>query len=147
MPARMNLADHTRPFLTYLDEWFGALQNVPLADIIAGEPERVAVLSIDVINGFCKSGPLASERVGRIARPVADLLMHAYTLGVRNFVLTQDAHDPQTPEFEAYPPHCIAGSAESDTVEELKALPFFTAQMRWCAHGSVISRSISECGS
>jgi len=43
MPARMNLADHARAFLTYLDEWFGALQNVPLADIIAGEPERVAV--------------------------------------------------------------------------------------------------------
>ncbi len=126
MPARMNLADHARPFLTYLDEWFGALQDVPLADIVAGEPERVAVLSIDVINGFCKSGPLASERIGRIARPVADLLTHAYALGVRNFALTQDAHDPQTPEFEAYPPHCIAGSAESDTVEELKALPFFS---------------------
>lgn len=125
MPARINLADHARPFLTYLDEWFSSLQDVPLAEVVAGEPERVAVLSIDVINGFCKSGPLASDRVGRIVRAVADLFERAYALGVRNFALTQDAHDPQTPEFEAYPPHCIAGSAESAAVEELTSLPFF----------------------
>lgn len=126
MPARMNLADHARPFLTYLDEWYAALANVPLADVVAGEPERVALLSIDVINGFCTSGPLASERVGRIARPVADLFERAYALGVRDFALTQDTHDPHTPEFEAYPPHCIAGTAESEAVEELKALAFFS---------------------
>ncbi len=125
MPARINLSDHARPFLTYLDEWYGSLRDVPLADVVAGEPERVALLSIDVINGFCKSGPLASERVGRIVRPVADLFERAYALGVRHFVLTQDAHDPQTPEFEAYPPHCVAGSAESQTVEALTSLPFF----------------------
>ena len=53
------------------------LAPLPLAEIVAGAPERVALISIDVINGFCKSGPLASERVGRIARPVADLFQRA----------------------------------------------------------------------
>ena len=32
---------------------------------------------------------------------------------VRDFALTQDTHDPNTPEFEAYPPHCLRGTAES----------------------------------
>jgi nicotinamidase-related amidase len=125
MPATINLLDHTRPFLAYLEEWYNGLADLPLAELVGGEPERVAVISIDVINGFCKSGPLASERVGRIARPVADLFERAYALGVRSFALTQDTHDPHTPEFQAYPPHCIRGTAESEAVDELKALPFF----------------------
>jgi nicotinamidase-related amidase len=125
MPTKINLLDHSRPFLAYLEEWYNALADLPLHELAGGEPERVAVISIDVINGFCKSGPLASERVGRIARPVAELFERAYALGVRNFALTQDTHDPYTPEFQVYPPHCVRGTAESETVDELKALPFF----------------------
>jgi len=125
MPTTINLLDRSRPFLAYLEEWYKNLAELPLSELIGGEPERVAVISIDVINGFCKSGPLASERVGRIARPVAELFERAYALGVRAFALTQDTHDPSTPEFQAYPPHCVRGSAESEAVDELKALPFF----------------------
>jgi nicotinamidase-related amidase len=125
MPTKMNLPDRARPFLAYLEDWYEGLSDLPLGELIAGDPERVAVVSIDVINGFCKSGPLASERVGRIARPVAELFERAYALGVRRFALTQDTHDPSTPEFAAYPPHCVRGTEESEAVEELKALPFF----------------------
>src|SRR4029079_3350754 len=99
MPTRINLLDHARPFLSYLEEWYNALAELPLHELVAGEPERMALMPIDVINGFCKSGPLASERVGQIARPVADLFERAYALGVRNFALTQNTHDPNAPEF------------------------------------------------
>jgi nicotinamidase-related amidase len=122
-----NLAETSRPFLAYLDSWYATLPDLPLAELIGREPERVAVISIDVINGFCTEGPLASERVGRIARPVAELFERAYALGVRHFALTQDTHDPHTPEFGAYPPHCLKGSVESEAVDELKALPFYNA--------------------
>lgn len=121
-----NLVEQSGPFLAYLDGWYRALAPLPLAEIVGDEPERVAFISIDVINGFCKSGPLASERVGRIAAPIAALFEQAYAAGVRHFALTQDTHDPHTPEFQAYPPHCIAGTAESEAVDELKALPFFS---------------------
>ncbi|MEN9935909.1 MAG: hypothetical protein RLZZ387_2488 [Chloroflexota bacterium] len=123
----MNLAETARPFLAYLDEWYDALPDLPLAKVIGAEPERVAVISIDVINGFCVEGPLASGRVGRIARPVADLFSRAHALGVRHFALTQDTHEPNTPEFGAYPRHCVRGTPESEAVEELKALPFYDA--------------------
>jgi nicotinamidase-related amidase len=125
MPTNMNLPDRARPFLAYLEGWYEGLPELSLAELIGGEPEHVAVISIDVINGFCKSGPLASERVGRIARPVAELFERAYALGVRSLALTQDTHDPDAPEFAAYPPHCVRGTAESEAVDELKALPFF----------------------
>src|SRR3954465_14306839 len=105
MLTKISLLDGARPFLAYLEEWYNSLEELPLRELVAGEPQRVAIISVDVINGFCKSGPLASERVGRIARPVADLLERAYALGVRNLALTQDTHDPDTPEFLAYPPH------------------------------------------
>jgi nicotinamidase-related amidase len=125
MKKQLHLADTARPFLSYLDEWYNALNALPLAEVVAGEPERVAVLSIDVVNGFLKHGPLASERVGRIAAPVAGLLGRAYALGVRHIALTQDAHAPEAAEFAAYPAHCVRGSSESEPIDELKALPFF----------------------
>jgi len=125
MNTKIDLVNNTRPFLVYLGEWYAELHSVPLSDVIGGEPERVALIAIDVINGFCKRGPLASERVGRIAKPVADLFQHAYDLGVRSFVLTQDNHAPNAPEFEVYPPHCVSGTAESEAVDELKALAFY----------------------
>jgi len=126
MNTKIDLVKDTRPFLAYLEEWYAGLDSLPLSEVVGGEPERVAAIAIDVINGFCKSGPLASERVGRIVRPVADLFQRAYDLGVRDFALTQDTHAPDAPEFEVYPPHCVRGTAESESVEELKALPFYS---------------------
>jgi nicotinamidase-related amidase len=118
------LADAARPFLTYLEQWYADLPTVALADVVGGKPERVALLSTDMINGFCKEGPLASERVGALADPVASIFRRAYDQGVRAIALAQDTHDPNAPEFAAYPPHCIAGTAESQTIAELRDLPF-----------------------
>ena len=125
MSARIDLINTSQPFLAYLEEWYNTLPELPLAEVVGGEPERVAVISVDVINGFCKEGPLSSPRVGRIAQPAADLFALGHALGVRNFALTQDAHAPDAPEFQAYPPHCVHGTFESEPVDELKALPFF----------------------
>jgi len=127
MNTSINLVDNARPFLAYLEGWYAGLGDLALAEVVGGEPERVALISIDVINGFCVSGPLASDRVGRIASPVADLFRRAYALGVRSLALTQDTHEPHSVEFAAYPPHCLRGTAESEAVDELKELPFYDA--------------------
>lgn len=121
----INLTSNSLPFLSYLEQWYASLPALPLTKLVGSEPERVAVLSIDVINGFCTSGALASERVGRIARPVAELFERAYALGVRSLALTQDTHEPNSAEFAAYPPHCLRGTTESEAVAELQALPFY----------------------
>jgi nicotinamidase-related amidase len=62
--------------------------------------------------------------VGALIPAVVDVFTRAHALGVRSLVLTQDTHDPQTPEFGFYPPHCLAGTPESQAVAELAALPF-----------------------
>ena len=120
----LSLAERAAPFLDYLEAWYQNLPTIDLAATVGHQPERLLFCSIDMINGFCSEGPLASPRVSRLAIPIASLFQRAYDLGVRNFVLTQDTHTPETPEFAAFPPHCIAGTSESQTIPELTALPF-----------------------
>ena len=107
----------------FITSWYEELQPRPLAEVIA-DPASAAIFSSDMVVGFCNRGPLASERVGALAEPVADLFERAHALGVRHFVLTQDTHHAETPEFEAWPVHCVRGTEEAETVPALRALPF-----------------------
>lgn len=124
MAPSIQFGQQAQEFLSYLEQWYAELPSASLATLVGDHPERVAVFSIDMINGFCKEGPLAGQRVGALVPAVVEMFAQAHALGVRSFVLTQDTHNPQTPEFAAYPPHCVAGTAESQTVSELAELPF-----------------------
>jgi nicotinamidase-related amidase len=106
----------------FVADWYRQLQPRRLADL--GDPASIGLFSADMIVGFCDSGPLASPRVDAITEPVVDLFQRAHDLGVRRFVLMQDTHDPNTPEFEAWPVHCVRGTDEAETIPELNALPF-----------------------
>lgn len=119
----MSLATESRPFLNYVEEWMGNLPTLKLSKI-AADPATVAVLSVDIINGFCTVGPLASPRVQGIVRPISKLFADAHAAGVRHFILTQDTHEPDAVEFKFYPPHCVRGHVESQTAPELRKLPF-----------------------
>lgn len=121
MTTRDSLATSVEipPFITH---WYDPLQARPLAEVV--DPAMTGVFCTDMIVGFCDSGPLASPRVDAITGPVVDLFQRAHDLGVHHFVLTQDTHDPDTPEFEAWPRHCVRGTEEAETIPELKALPF-----------------------
>jgi len=110
-------------FLEWLSRWEAGLSELRW-DEVAAEPARVAVVSVDMVKGFCIEGPLASPRVAGIIPAVVDLFRRAYDVGVRHFLLTQDTHDPDAVEFGSFPPHCIAGTAESETIDELNGLPF-----------------------
>lgn len=112
------------PFLRYIDEWMEGLEPQALAQI-APEPESLAILSVDVINGFCYEGPLASPRVAGIIQPIVGLFQRAWEHGVRHIILTQDTHEPDAVEFSAYPPHCVRGTSEAQAVPEFQNLPFF----------------------
>ncbi len=124
MPRISTLSTSAAPFLSYLDQWYASLPGVDLAAVVGDHPERVALFSIDMINGFCKEGPLSGPRVAALIPPVVELFERAYGLGIRSLVLAQDTHSPDTPEFGAYPPHCMAGTPESQTVVEIAKLPF-----------------------
>lgn len=119
------LINNSRPFLNYVVDWKESLSSLPMSGVIKNQPGNVAVISVDVINGFCYEGPLASPRVASIVEPIASLFQTSYDAGVRHFILTQDTHPEDAMEFASYPPHCIRGTSESETVETFKNLPFF----------------------
>ena len=112
-----------KPFLDWLARWEEGLPEEKLEEIVS-DPARVALASVDLTNGFCCEGPLASPRVAGIIPATVRLFQRAYDLGVRHFLLPQDTHDADALEFLAYPPHAVGGTSESDTVDELTALPF-----------------------
>jgi nicotinamidase-related amidase len=134
------LIEQSKPFLSYVVEWKDSLQPLDLASALEGQPERAAVISVDVTNGFCYEGPLASPRVATIVKPIVALFQRAHALGVRHFILPQDTHDPEAVEFASYPPHCVRGSKQSQTVPEIKELPFadlFTTMPKNCIDSSL----------
>ncbi len=117
------IAQQSGEFLEYLEEWYRSLPPFPITAELT-EPERTAVFSADMVIGFCSHGPLASPRIANLVRPVVALFRQAYAAGVRHFILAQDTHHEDTPEFRSFPPHCVQGTEESKTIPELLALPF-----------------------
>lgn len=97
-----------------------------LAEMIveAGGPDRCAVVVVDLVEGFCRTGALASPRVANLVPPTVDFLRRCHQAGIRDFLFPCDAHQSDSPEFGAFPPHCIAGTVESEMVEQLRELPF-----------------------
>jgi len=113
----------SQAFLEWLSEWEANLPSVDLKQALV-DPAQVAVVSQDLVKGFCDVGPLASERAALIVPAAVAVFRRSYDLGVRHFLLLQDTHDPEAVEFSAYPPHCIEGTEESETIDELRELPF-----------------------
>jgi nicotinamidase-related amidase len=131
-------------FLDYVSEWKSTLPVLPAEKAIP-DPDRAAILSVDLVRGFCYEGPLASPRVGAILRPVVDLFRLAWSRGVRNFVLIQEGHEPSAREFDQYGPHCIRGTPEAETVPEIRSFPFF-GQMQVVLKNSISSFSGTSLG-
>jgi nicotinamidase-related amidase len=122
-----DLITSSRPFLAWLVNWYNKRPALALDQLIDGDgtrPDSVALLAVDVTVGFCSDGPLSSDRVGRIAAPIARLFRRAHRHGVRNFLLPQDTHTEDAVEFNSFPPHCVGGTSEPVTVPELRDLPF-----------------------
>ena len=117
------MSSRDNSFLDWLDKWEENLEDASLEEIVA-DPARVVILSIDLIKGFCTIGPLASPRVQGIVPAVVHLFERAYALDVRHLLLTQDTHDADAVEFSAFGSHCVVGTEESETIDELTTLPF-----------------------
>jgi len=139
------LVKNSEPFLHYLTDWEAALPTRKLGEVI-DNPARTAIISVDVINGFCHFGPLASPRVKNIISPIVRLFENAHAAGVRHILLTQDTHHPEAVEFGQYPPHCVRGTEESETVPEFTALPFYSEMVTYLKNSisSTINTSLTD---
>lgn len=115
---------NTRPFMNYLFDFYSNLDGRKLSDILrdAKGPENISILVVDMLNGFCKSGQLSSQRVGDIIEPIKNLINISYRMGIKNIIFLNDSHDEHAKEFMSFPKHCVKGTDESNIVDELKEI-------------------------
>jgi nicotinamidase/pyrazinamidase len=83
--------------------------------------DKKAILVIDMLNGFCREGNLASARLDSITGRLRDHLIREQAAGA-DLVFLADTHAADDPEFAMFPPHCIEGSGEEEIVPELADL-------------------------
>ena len=79
-----------------------------------------AVLVVDMLRGFLEEEyPLyCGDKARRIIPSIQTLLEQELAKGSRVFFIC-DQHDADDLEFEVFPPHCIAGTDESEIIPEL----------------------------
>jgi len=79
-----------------------------------------AVLVVDMLRGFLEEGyPLyCGYKARRIIPHIQTLLDKELAKGSKVFFIC-DQHDADDLEFEMFPPHCIAGTDESEVIPEL----------------------------
>lgn len=74
---------------------------------------------VDVENGFCKFGNLASPRCDAAIPQIKRVIESRLRAGDALF-FTADTHDPNDREFEIFPVHCVRGTPEAEVVPELQ---------------------------
>ncbi|MGQ9498119.1 MAG: cysteine hydrolase family protein [Desulfotomaculales bacterium] len=82
--------------------------------------DRIALVIVDMVNGFCRQGVLASSRIAALIPTIVRLASEYRGTGAQYLLFVNDAHTEGAAEFGAFPPHCLAGTSESEVVEELK---------------------------
>ena len=76
---------------------------------------------VDVLNGFCKDGNLASPRCDA-AIPAIQRVIEQRKAAGDQLIFLADTHDPDDREFEIFPVHCVRGTEEAEVVPELQPL-------------------------
>lgn len=101
-----------------MGQFIEELNKLDTIDITTYSSDSSLIIMIDMINGFCKFGPLSSEFVNQMVPKMSDFLDTAI-MHQTPIVSYRDAHPEDAEEFKAFPPHCIAGTDESALVDEL----------------------------
>lgn len=82
--------------------------------------EKSALIIVDMLNDFIEEkGALYSGEGARNIIPFIAKRLQAYREAGNLVVYLQDAHAKDDLEFEKFPPHCVAGTWGSRTIDEL----------------------------
>ncbi|MGI6085643.1 MAG: cysteine hydrolase family protein [Acetivibrionales bacterium] len=101
------------------------LEGLPVIRLQDLKPEETVLVIVDMINGFVREGALKSQRAEGIIPKIAELSKACNKLQIKKIAFA-DAHTKASPEFDSYPEHCMAGTAESEIVDELKEIGGYT---------------------
>lgn len=108
-----------------LEEIYDMLAKLPGIRLKDLQGKQTAIVIIDMVNGFAREGALRSPRVEGLIPEIAGLLKACDELKVAKLAFA-DCHTKASPEFDAYPAHCMAGTSEGEIVDELKEIGGYT---------------------
>jgi nicotinamidase-related amidase len=107
-----------------LENIYNTIENLEKVDLKSYDPKSAAFIVVDMINGFAREGALKSERVENLIPEIERLSRACDKMGITKIAF-YDCHGEDSPEFAAYPPHCLRGTHESELVDELKEVGGF----------------------
>lgn len=80
--------------------------------------DKIVTIAVDIQNDFCPGGKLAVNSGDEIIAPINKLI--DYTRQNNGTVIfTSDQHPKDTPHFEKWPIHCVAGTRGADFHHDL----------------------------
>ncbi|MBF0298899.1 MAG: cysteine hydrolase [Oligoflexia bacterium] len=115
----INKKDFLKTCIPALEEIFESLTNFSPLYISNLEVNRTVLVIVDMINGFTREGPLRSPYIELLIPEILEVQKVCNKLGIATIAFA-DNHDPNSPEFETYPAHCILGTSEAEIVDEIK---------------------------
>lgn len=122
----MQIEKTSIPFFTpEIQQWFSSVVTLDPVSLSDFNKETSALVIVDMINGFAVSGALYSPNTASIVPQVEQLMRACRKQGVP-MVFFADSHSKDSPEFQSYPVHCLAGEEESRPVEALELVGGYT---------------------
>lgn len=108
-----------------LGEIFDMLASLPELSLKEFQGNQTVLVMIDMVNGFARKGALKSPRIEDLIPEITELAKSCNDLGIKTLAFA-DCHTEESPEFEAYPLHCLAGTFEGEIVDEIKEVGGYT---------------------
>ncbi len=102
-----------------LGELFDMLEKLPVIELKDLQYKQTALVIIDMINGFAREGALQSQRVEDLIPEIVELSKACDKLNITKLAFA-DHHTKESPEFDSYPTHCMAGTSEAEIVDEIR---------------------------
>ena len=113
-----NIEEKSKEFAADLENKFS---DLPILSFEELSPNRTALSIMDMINGFAKKGSLMDERIKALIPGIKEL-QKKMVQKKYEILAFADYHDETNPEFNTFPEHSLAGTEESEMVDELKEI-------------------------
>lgn len=107
-----------KTFSNFIDYVNNDIEAVSIEDF---NPDETMLVIIDMVNGFVREGVLSSPYVDKIAKNLSEFAKKCDSLNIP-IVAYADTHEENCSEFNFFPVHCVAGTHESELIDELKEI-------------------------
>lgn len=119
-----------------LGEIFDIMAKLPTVRLKDLKANHTAFIIVDMLNGFTREGALMSPRAEGLIQEIVRLAEACDKQQIEKLAFA-DCHTIGSPEFDAYPQHCLMGSREGEIVDELKEIGGYTLIPKNATNGAL----------